>query len=180
MYWKRALYFWGFISVVFIGFFSLETDGKYFDFYPSLLSGSGFVLSIAWVLVNKGSKFWQKNWEKHIDLLEDEYEGRLYKTVLLKDKISYSVSEINLSLSYFITLIWFILFIHSATPFAVNFYYDDLIELHGLLLVILAATVGVLSYAALVAIADDLKSDFDKKTPEDIAETKHKHIERPK
>ena len=37
---------------------------------------------MSWVLVNKGSKFWQKNWEAHIDILEDAFSGKLYKTFL--------------------------------------------------------------------------------------------------
>ncbi|MGH8568044.1 MAG: hypothetical protein ACREXU_08475, partial [Gammaproteobacteria bacterium] len=32
--------------------------------------------------VNRGSKFWQENWENHVDLLEDQIMGPLYKTVV--------------------------------------------------------------------------------------------------
>ena len=31
-----------------------------------------FFFSYAWVIVNKGSSFWQKNWERHIDVLEGQ------------------------------------------------------------------------------------------------------------
>ena len=41
-----------------------------------------FFFSLAWTLVNKGSKFWQKNWEAHIDMLEENVTGNLYETFL--------------------------------------------------------------------------------------------------
>jgi hypothetical protein len=38
------------------------------------------VFSVAWHCVNKGSKYWQENWENHVELLEDQVFGPLYKT----------------------------------------------------------------------------------------------------
>src|SRR6185436_15879046 len=67
----------------------------------------GFVFSIAWILVNIGSKHWQENWENHIDLLEDSITGPIYKVVT--KKFSYSVTKVNLIISSFVTLIWLIL-----------------------------------------------------------------------
>ncbi|PNK72626.1 hypothetical protein CEQ35_000035 [Yersinia enterocolitica] len=52
------------------------------DLYLIFIASTGFVFSYGWFLVNKGSKFWQENWEFHIDRLEDEITGPLYKTVL--------------------------------------------------------------------------------------------------
>jgi hypothetical protein len=42
----------------------------------------GFLFSLAWYFVNRGSGAWQRNWESHVDLLEDEIMGPLYKTTL--------------------------------------------------------------------------------------------------
>jgi hypothetical protein len=47
-----------------------------------VVTGLGLVLSAAWYLANRGSKQWQENWENHVDLLEYEVKGPLYKTVL--------------------------------------------------------------------------------------------------
>lgn len=76
----------------------------------------GLVFSFAWYLVNKGSKFWQENWEKHIDMTEDSVIGPLYKTTISKESYSSfwvptkayaaSVSKINQILSLFVFLIW--------------------------------------------------------------------------
>jgi hypothetical protein len=72
------------------------------------------VFSVGWWLVNVGSKKWQENWEKHIDLLEDLVTGPIYKTVL--NEKGYSVSKINLIVSQFVSVIWFGLWVKSMVP----------------------------------------------------------------
>ncbi|WP_442906362.1 RipA family octameric membrane protein [Halomonas sp. MES3-P3E] len=39
-----------------------------------------------WFCANRGSKFWQKNWEKHVGQLEDKVTGPLYKIILARNK----------------------------------------------------------------------------------------------
>ncbi|MEH7502948.1 hypothetical protein V7152_13220 [Neobacillus drentensis] len=118
MYWKRATYFWTIIGVIFAGFFLLMKDDTITK-HPTLitlLSCIGFIFSLSWFMVNRGSKFWQNNWERHVDLLEDSVTGPLYKTVIHNKNIkltsfhkeyNYSVSKINQLLSLYVTLIWF-------------------------------------------------------------------------
>jgi hypothetical protein len=112
LYWKRALYFWGFIALSFTWHFFAIKEGD--NALALIASYAGLVFSIAWFLVNKASKFWQENWEAHIDCLEDAVEGNLYKTVL-KNKTGlwnplkayhFSVSKINQAINLFIALIW--------------------------------------------------------------------------
>ncbi len=122
LYWKRAAYFWTFIAAAFAGYFVLQKDAG----TPSLIyvvTCLGFFFSLAWYFVNRGSKFWQQNWEMHVDLLEDEITGPLYKTVLrprdyrfldLTDAYPFSVSKINQILSLFITLVWVVLILRTA------------------------------------------------------------------
>ena len=78
----------------------------------------GTVLSVALYFVNRGSKFWQRNWEYHVDLLEDSAIGPLYKHVFAKDDDNFwnltsaypfSVSNINSILSMFFVCIFFLL-----------------------------------------------------------------------
>ena len=87
LYWKRTAFFWAFITVTYVALFNvlckfLENPCKYYIFTPIIiiLSGLGLFFSIAWHLVNKGSKFWQNNWEKHVSLLEKDTIGPLYDT----------------------------------------------------------------------------------------------------
>ena len=85
-YWSRAAYFWAFIASAFAGYISTANSDnlKKFPELPFIIICLGLVFSVAWLLVNIGSKKWQENWEKHIDMLEDEVTGPLYKTVLNK------------------------------------------------------------------------------------------------
>lgn len=128
MYWKRATYFWTIIAVIFTGYFVLINEGG-LEKYPNLVflvNCVGFIFSLSWFLVNRGSKFWQNNWERHVDLLEDEITGPLYKTVIQKKDIKfwhihkegkYSVSKVNQLLSLYLTAIWlFIGFRHLFWP----------------------------------------------------------------
>jgi preprotein translocase subunit YajC len=80
----------------------------YLDFYLILL---GIIFSLAWILVIRGSKRWQENWEKHIDYLEDKITGPLYKTLYYKRKNYYSVSGINQLLACVILSTWCVLLI---------------------------------------------------------------------
>lgn len=89
LYWKRTGFFWAFITIIYTAFFHvlckyIECSNKYALFVPciSALAGLGFFFSVAWHLVNKGSKFWQKNWEKHVSLLEKPEIGPLYDVYL--------------------------------------------------------------------------------------------------
>ncbi|MBR1536436.1 MAG: hypothetical protein IJ630_05825 [Treponema sp.] len=103
LFWKRGTYYWAFILAAFTAHFTLlgmifSTFGKEVKNELSLknmcaLPGLSlfalavtaffcFFFSLAWTLVNKGSKFWQKNWEAHIDMLEENVTGNLYKTFL--------------------------------------------------------------------------------------------------
>ncbi len=107
-YWSRATYFWAFIAVAFAGYISIKSSDKLVEPFISRFSFIviclGIVFSLSWLLVNIGSKKWQENWEKHIDMLEDDITGPLYKTVLVKH--SYSVSRVNILVSIFVLLIW--------------------------------------------------------------------------
>lgn len=123
LYWKRATYFWALIAVAFAGHFAIlaseQMPNKYF--LSLVVASVGFVFTFAWYLVNRGSKYWQENWENHLDLLEDKITGPLYKTLLERPKnsgviekfvtgpLSVSVSKINQWVSVFVGLIGVIL-----------------------------------------------------------------------
>ncbi len=147
LYWKRATYFWTFIGATLAGFFAVQNfeDPTRQDL-SVILSCLGLVFSFSWVLVNRGSKFWQENWEKHVDMLEDETTGPLYKTVLSRnrgtqgqDRLSHiltgaseiSVSKINQIVSVYIFVLWWFLLGYSLWPihpsYALNYFYIGLV-----------------------------------------------------
>lgn len=126
LYWKRALYFWAFVAAAGTGYGVLalksEDGGNVMtaDLLSLAVASVGLVCSFAWYLVNRASKYWQENWERHVGALEDKIMGPLYKTTLAKDYCSYfnpvsgyyfSISKINIMVSLFITVIWCVLFL---------------------------------------------------------------------
>jgi len=122
LYWQRAAYFWALIAVAFAGYFAIlaseHLDGKQYLAY--VVSCIGLMFTWAWFLVNRGSKYWQENWENHVDMLEDEVVGPLYKTVLHRPETmsiigpkALSVSRINQWVSVFTICMWLALLYHS-------------------------------------------------------------------
>jgi hypothetical protein len=76
LYWKRATYFWTFMAATFGGDFAIAASDKSAS-QPGLFLASciGLVLSTSWYLMNRGSKYWQENCERHC-------AGPLYKTTI--------------------------------------------------------------------------------------------------
>lgn len=124
LYWTRAAYFWAFIAAAFAGYaFTYKTAANGQPWLSLLFTSLGMVFSYAWYLVNRGSKFWQSNWECHVDLLEEMTLGPLYKYVALssdKDPFTspgqFSVTKINQMLSLFVAIVWLVLFVKAAMP----------------------------------------------------------------
>lgn len=119
LYWQRTAYFWALIAAAFAGYFAVLSAEKveHREFNAFALACIGLVFSLAWFLVNRGSKFWQENWERHVDLLEDAVCGPLYKTVLVGYRSNrifsggapVSVSRVNQWVSVFIIVVWAVL-----------------------------------------------------------------------
>ncbi|WP_339722008.1 hypothetical protein [uncultured Paraglaciecola sp.] len=126
LYWKRATYFWAFIAAAFAGYALTYKAANPEPWLSMLFAALGLVFSFAWYLVNRGSKFWQSNWERHVDLLEDMTLGPLYKVVAvtqdnssgnpLTSPAQFSVSKINQILSVFVSTVWLLLFLRSMMP----------------------------------------------------------------
>ncbi len=125
LYWKRATYFWAFIAVTF-AFYGLvqRVPSPEKEFLSFTVSCLGLVLSVGWLFANRGSKQWQENWEHHVDHLENEVMGPLYKVTMPRSTpkgifqwidfvfvgpSKHSVSKINQLISSFISALWFIL-----------------------------------------------------------------------
>jgi len=134
LYWRRAAYFWTLIAAAFAGYFAILSaehlkDKEYLAYIVSCIGG---LFTWAWFLVNQGSKLWQENWENHVDMLEDDVTGPLYKTLLYRPDASgvwarverfltgpafISVSKINQWVSLFTLCIWAMLVLHALPEF---------------------------------------------------------------
>jgi len=136
LYWKRATYFWTIIGVLFAGYALVASKAGESEATANqvaslngiqvALACVGLVISVAWYLVNRGSSAWQRNWEAHVDALEDEVTGPLHKTV--RDVSDYrlhdwlgpldvSPSKVTIAVSLFVALMWSGLLI-AALPVA--------------------------------------------------------------
>ena len=114
LYWKRSLFFWGFILTLF-GILGLMLTAKkptlLTDFMPVIIAALGFFTTCAWYYVEKGSKAWMANWELHIDYLEDGITGKLYKTRLWLDGKKdnfFSASKITQTVIFAFGIFWFL------------------------------------------------------------------------
>jgi hypothetical protein len=116
LYWKQAAYFWALIAATFAGYVALQKDGDIARIYT--IECLGFIFSLGWYFAIRGSNARQQNWDMHVDLLENEISGPLYKFVLrpydyrlrdLIDAFPFSVSKINQVLSLFVTTVWVVL-----------------------------------------------------------------------
>lgn len=136
-FWSRGTYFWAFIAASFAAYMAvfnsaLATNENGIKVALSLntildmsftakialfvLSFICFIFCFSWLLVHKGSKFWQENWETHISYLENDYMGKIYKSyldtknylefnksILSVKAYKYSVSKISLLCSLLLT-----------------------------------------------------------------------------
>jgi hypothetical protein len=137
LFWQRSNYFLVLNTAVAVGFFS-RTDR---DWLALGLSVIGLVISLLWVRLNLGSKFWQTRWERRLEVVEraldpdfglfsadwrtirnDVREGlefrpdqsqlqQLYKRAVMRKP---SVSKTMTLLSAFFVLVWFVAAVVSA------------------------------------------------------------------
>ena len=118
-YWRRATYFWGFQIAIFAAFGFLVRDSGLPDYIWNpmavALPALGVVTACANSFSARGSKFWQENWERHIDMLEDSIEGSLHKMVWLDNgKVRFSVSGVNKGLSDILVAYWGLVAFYAA------------------------------------------------------------------
>lgn len=170
MYWKRATYFWALIAASLIGYGAMTGSGGAPEgekqVIRCVISALGVLFSFAWVLVNKGSKQWQENWENHVDLLEDAVIGPLHKTVLRRPLVSgwaavkevltgpaaFSVSAINQIISYFTLFVWILLFLRTLPP--LHFEWMASVSVEWLVAGVLAASVVLFLWAGRTHVED--------------------------
>lgn len=120
LYWKRANYFWLLQAAVFAAVgLTWRSEANLPAYLPVALSSLGVLTAHAGWLATQGSKFWQRNWEHHIDMLEGEFEGDLYKTVCINESgVRWSLSGVSETLAMFFWIFW--IFVLLATALNAN------------------------------------------------------------
>lgn len=124
LFWKRSTYFWVFISVIILAYGGLlnifvvkETEGsiKLFLFLAIVIFNNlGLIISYIWYRAMEGSKFWQKNWEAHIDMLEFYVTGHLHKVLFERStRQTLSVSKLSQVVALFCIIAWGLLLLVS-------------------------------------------------------------------
>ena len=134
LYWKRTGYFVLFIGAVFVGYYKVLQIERLSDSEKEwlllLLSSLGFLLSLLWHMANRGSKFWQENWEAHIEDLSIALgkpvfgiikcnEHTFYNPKQINKSYPFSVSKVNQMVSLIITLCWLIILLKDLGLFLV-------------------------------------------------------------
>ncbi|PBC73455.1 hypothetical protein SAMN02745108_01136 [Fibrobacter intestinalis] len=157
LYWERAKYFWAFITTIYVAYYNVLIsiyDKAHGKFPLLVLSGLGLFFAIAWILVAKGSKHWQENWEHHIALLEDKVTGPLFKIYKAN---SFSVSKVNLIAGYVVAFCAAGLFAYEGVEFCRKSFVKE---------ISFAFYIGILVVAAIGIIAFIFNARGNVKTKE--------------
>lgn len=132
--WRKATFFWALFAVVFasygVALKSLEShtyDSITSSTFLVCIASLGIYTATAWVYVLKSARFWYKCYERHIQYLEDEHQGKLYKTFShlypfgWLDKIMgfnpISSSKVEQQLGILITGFWALVLVKSFSIF---------------------------------------------------------------
>jgi len=111
-FWKRTLFFWGTIALIYAGFFKAELKD-----YQIVIPLIGLLFNIIFSLSTRGSKYWQEHWEAMAAVYENElkFDFFTYETKGLIRKNSksvftrpyrFSVSKLTMLLSDLSVILW--------------------------------------------------------------------------
>lgn len=140
LFWKRSLFYWGFIATALAGYVAVKSD----HLLKLIIAHFGLVASFCWFLINKGSKYWQENWEQKVSNIETKYQltdGLFIKTEPLLSKglwgaSHFSVSKVTIFFSAIVILFWVMIIIYEYLSVSNIFNIDPIILLSFLTTVI--------------------------------------------
>lgn len=153
-YWNRANYFWLFVAAFFVAYVETLPDkggccGNSSDFQMGLVNLlvciGGLFSSICWYVANRGSKYWQENWELHINTISKKLGKPIFQ-ILMNPKTCifnpftyypYSFTRVNLLLNLGIIGIWTLLLLQHFDVVVDVWHFSMSNPLFVLLLVIL-------------------------------------------
>lgn len=123
LYWKRATFMWPVNGalLVLIGIFSklfydAPIDRRIECFVAmSVISLLGYFVSMISSGISQSGKYWQENWEYHLDMLEPFFCGHLFKTHISRRPQPYSISELQDTVNLILVFLWVLIFIISIS-----------------------------------------------------------------
>lgn len=184
LYWKRATYFWAIAAVVLAAIGLVVANSIKDDrlttfpilFMLETLSCVGFIVTKAWQYVNLGGKFWQHNWELHVDVLEQEVLFPLFRTVIaecsseseagddakLSDApadnlmVVFSPSKVNDHLGRFLNMIFIVIglstFALITSKAGILGFVAEIVGIHNIRNFLIDAKIWLVPIAALVPV----------------------------
>ncbi|MEI7236419.1 hypothetical protein WCU73_02475 [Pectobacterium brasiliense] len=116
LYWKRATYFWTLTAalITFLGLTVTAYLGKSNIVDPTkilsiglAITTLGLLLTIITFFMSQAGKYWQTNWEDHINNLEFLFSGNLHKTHIKNKKNGmFSISKLNEATQFIFIVFW--------------------------------------------------------------------------
>lgn len=179
LYWKRTTFFWAFLVAIYTAYFYICKNCGDNSAYLILVSFLASCFSFLWYLSNRGSKFWQENWEAHVSALEDNEIGPLFKTIKKNKKkfwnlfsaYDFSVSKANIIASILICLVSIGLFFKNVIFICTKLTHQDLPNiLQNNFGVILIISIIIAFFIILIAIglfAKGFASKVELENPDD-------------
>jgi hypothetical protein len=79
LFWKRALFFWGFLAAAFVAVVATQSKMPRF---AVVVASFGTVCAWTWTLANRGSKFWYESWETKVQIAELTITGPLFGQIM--------------------------------------------------------------------------------------------------
>jgi hypothetical protein len=119
-FWKRSVFFWGFIAVAFVAYaaaYDKDKTGRVL----LLISAFGLLSSVAWTLLNRGSKYWYEAWEQKVSSAEMCLKAPLFSNIepLIQrgwlGSANFSVSKLTIALSDLSVIAWVALGANAMT-----------------------------------------------------------------
>ena len=125
-FWKRTLFFWGTIALIYAGFFKADLKD-----YQILITLIGLLFNVIFSLSTRGSKYWQEHWETMAVVYENELDFDLFKhdtqnlvkensTSMFTRPYRFSVSKLTMLLSDISVILWGILWIYELIKLISN------------------------------------------------------------
>lgn len=120
VYWQKATYFWGFIGALLGGTLLLNLHEKDYLLSELIVEALGVIFSFSWYLVNRGSTYWSEHWEKKLEKsckeLKFDYFDHMQRnrnSYRIFSPYDFSVTKINILLSFIIFLVFIFMFFSS-------------------------------------------------------------------
>ena len=147
-FWKRAIFFWGTIALIYVAYFRLEQSNAYIFIVPLI----GLLFNIIFSLSIRGSKYWQEHYED----LASQYETSLNFVLFSHSKETgftlgdkghflskpqrFSVSKLAMLLADLSVIVWFFLWVKTSienfNSLSFDFSIDNKIDIPTLIIIL--------------------------------------------